>query len=128
MAEPAPAEGGQRVALGALLVGAVEGVVAAQQVLDRDALARLTDYVDTPQGALGLPPLWYTLADVRVDVEVAASVTRVGAGTGVRLEARLLNPTSVSLFGYQASSGMKVSLRLAPREAAGALPPLPPAT
>jgi hypothetical protein len=42
----------------------------------------------------------------------------------VRLDARLLNPTSASLFGFSASSGLRVSLRLSPREAATAVPPL----
>jgi hypothetical protein len=118
---------GRQAALSALLVGAVDGVVQAQARLDRDALSRLTDYIDTPQGGLALPPLWYTVSDVRIDLEAAASVTRLEArrGGAVRLDARLVNPASVSLFGYQASSGLKVTLRLAPREAAGAVPPLP---
>lgn len=119
---------GQRAALGALLAGAVDGVVQAQQRLDDDALRRVTTFIDTPQGGLALPPLWYTLSDVSIQLELAASVSRVqaGAGDGVRLDARLLNPAAVGLFGYSASSGMTVQLRLAPREAATATPPLPP--
>ena len=119
---------GQRAALAVLLAGAVEGVVGAQAVLDRDALARVNEFIDTPQGRLALPPLWYSMTDVQLDLELAAAVTRLDArrgGGAVRLDARLLNPTTVSLFGYQASSGLKVSLRLAPRETGGAIPPLP---
>ena len=85
--------------------------------------------MDTPEGGVALPPLWYTMSDVAIELELAASVTRVdtATGPGSRLDARLLNPTAVSLFGYTAASGLKVSLRLAPREAATAVPPLPPA-
>ena len=116
-------------ALGVLLANAVDGVVQAQAQLDRDALGRVSLYMDTPEGGVALPPLWYTMSDVAIELELAASVTRVDTATGPssRLDARLLNPTAVSLFGYTAASGLKVSLRLAPREAATAVPPLPPA-
>ncbi|MBK7617422.1 MAG: hypothetical protein IPJ08_24275 [Burkholderiales bacterium] len=116
-------------ALGVLLANAVDGVVQAQAQLDRDALGRVSLYMDTPEGGVALPPLWYTLSDVAIELELAASVTRMdtAAGPGSRLDARLLNPTAVSLFGHAAASGLKVSLRLAPREAATAVPPLPPA-
>lgn len=116
-------------ALGVLLATAVDGVVQAQTQLDRDALDRVALYMDTPEGGVALPPLWYTMSDVAIELELAASVTRVDtvAGPGSRLDARLLNPTAVSLFGYTAASGLKVSLRLAPREAATAVPPLLPA-
>lgn len=118
---------GQQASLGALLAEAVSGVVQAQRRLDHDALARVTQYVATPQGELALPPLWYTFSEVAMQLELAAMVTRApprGADErGVRLECRLVNPTTVSLFGYSAASGFKVSLRLAPREAAPAPPP-----
>jgi hypothetical protein len=122
-----PAPPGQQAALGTLLASAVEGVVQAQRRLDADALARVTAYVGTPQGELVLPPLWFTFSEVSLQLELAATLTRVGsrsaAGGGMRLDCRLLDPAAVSLFGYQASSGLKVSLSLAPREAAGAAPP-----
>ena len=119
---------GQSAALGSLLAGTVDGVVQAQRQLDVDALARLTSFIDTPQGGLALPPLWYTLSEVLIELELAASVSRLTLDHRgpVLLDARLLNPTSVSLFGHSAASGVRVSLRLAPREAATALPPLPP--
>jgi hypothetical protein len=119
---------GQATALAQVLAGAVEGVVQAQRRLDEDALSRVTAFVDTPTGGLTLPPLWYTFSDVGIELEMSASVARLQlpqAGGAVRLDARLLNPTSVSLFGFSASAGMRVSLRLSPREAATAVPPLP---
>lgn len=128
MAGQIPQVPGQATALAQILAGAVEGVVQAQRRLDEDALSRITDFIDTPPGGLALPPLWYTLSDVGIELEMSASVARLGvgpAGAGVRLDARLLNATSVSLFGFSASSGMRVSLRLSPREAATAVPPLP---
>lgn len=117
---------GQRAALADLLAGAVDGVVQAQRRLDQDALARVAEFIDTPAGGVALPPLWYTLSDVGIELELAASVARLEARPAgpVRLDARLLNPTSVSLFGFSASSGLRVSLRLSPREAATAVPPL----
>jgi len=118
----------QAAALGLLLANAVDGVVQAQARLDRDALDRVSLFMDTPEGGVALPPLWYTLSDVTLQLELAASVTRVATAAGApgsRLDARLLNPTAVGLFGYTAASGLKVSLRLTPREAATAVPPLP---
>jgi hypothetical protein len=119
---------GRATALAQVLAGAVEGVVQAQRRLDEDALARVSAFVDTPAGGLALPPLWYTFSDVGIELEMSASVARLQlpqAGGAVRLDARLLNPTSVSLFGFTASAGMRVSLRLSPRESASAVPPLP---
>lgn len=120
----------QQAALGALLAAAVDGVLQAQRQLDSDANQRLVDFIDTPQGGLALPPLWYTLSEVRIELEVAASVMRVQArsanGGAVRLNARLLNPTAVGLFGYSASSGLRVQLCLSPREATGSVPPVVP--
>jgi hypothetical protein len=119
---------GQATALAQILAGAVDGVVQAQRQLDADALTRVAQFIDTPAGGLTLPPLWYTFSDVGIELEMSASVARLDLqprGGAVRLDARLLNPTAVSLFGFSASSGMRVSLRLSPREAATAVPPLP---
>jgi hypothetical protein len=121
---------GQRAPLGALLAGTVEGVVEAQRVLDMDARARLTEIVETPEGEIVLPPLWYTVADARIVAEMAVRAVRVGpAQRGrVRLDARLLDPVSASLFGQEASTGVRVSMQIAPREAATAVPPPAPDT
>jgi hypothetical protein len=115
---------------------AVSGVLEAQRRLDTDALDRVTQYVSTPQGGLALPPLWYTFSDVTLMLEMAATVTRVEARSAnstsadareVRLDCRLVNPAAVSLFGYTASSGLKVALRLTPRDAGVLRPAADPA-
>ena len=125
LSSPTPAPVAQQASLGAVLAEAVAGVVQAQRRLDEDAVNRATQYVETPQGELTLPPLWYTFSEVKLELEMAAALTRTSARTGatpeqegsVRFDCRLLNPAAVSLFGYAAASGFKVSLTLAPREA-----------
>ena len=126
---------GQQAALSSLLVHAVEGVVAAQRVLDEDALARVTEFVQSPQGDLVLPPLWFTFREAKLTLEMAATVSRVRARSAtsannanstnsneVQLDCRLLNPAAVSLYGYAAASGIKLELTLAPQDAAGLRP------
>ena len=137
MAVPAsPPPLGQQSSLAALLAEAVDGVVQAQRRLDQDAQERVTRYVATPQGGVALPPLWFGFSEVTLQLELAASVTRIttasipeaNGGTprsGVRLDCRLVNPAAVSLFGYRAASGFKVSLTLAPQDAAGLRPVSP---
>lgn len=120
---------GQQASLGSLLAEVANGVTQAQRQLDEDAQARVTGYVNTPQGGITLPPLWYTFAEINVDFEMAARVTRIAkepaGATGVRLDCRLVNPLAVSLFGYSAASSFKVSLTLAPQDAAFLRPALP---
>lgn len=129
VADSPPPATGQQAALASLLVNAVEGVVGAQRALDRDALDRVTGFVSTPQGGLALPPLWYTFQQVRLTLEMTASVTRLEARSAtsddVRLDCRLVNPAAVSLFGYAAASGLKVELTLGPADPGGLRPSLP---
>ncbi len=122
---------GQQAALSSLLVHTVAGVVAAQRALDEDALARVAEFVQTPQGDLVLPPLWFTFREAKLTLEMAATVSRVRARSAgsastssndVRLDCRLLNPAAVSLYGYAAASGIKLELTLAPQDAAGLRP------
>lgn len=125
VAAPEPVVG-QQAALATLLTHAVEGLVAAQRALDSDALARVTEFVETPHGTLVLPPLWFTFREARLSLEMAASVTRLSARSAgqneVRLDCRLLNPATVSLFGYTASSGLKIELTLGQADASGLRP------
>ncbi|MDC8770500.1 hypothetical protein [Roseateles albus] len=117
----------QQAPLASLLCEAVAGVLRAQAELDRDALSRVTQFVQTPQGGLSLPPLWYSLTQVDLSFEMAATVSKGNSQPSanvdtVRLDCRLLNPAMVSLFGHSASSGLKVALRLAPQAAEGLRP------
>jgi hypothetical protein len=108
----------------------VGGVLQAQAQLDTDALTRVTRYMATPQGQLVLPPLWYSIAQVDLSFEMAATLTRISARNAgsssaageVQLDCRLLNPAAVSLFGRSASSGLKIALRLRPQNAEGLRP------
>ena len=122
--------------MAALLTETVDGVVQAQRRLDTDALARTTQFVSTPHGEIALPPLWFTFSAVNLQLELTASVTRLSAERtdpsgengkrgSVRLDCRMVNPAAVSLFGYTAASGFKVSLTLAPQHASPLLGPAP---
>ena len=126
---------GQQASFAALLIETVDGVVQAQRRLDSDALARTTQFIATPQGEIALPPLWYTFSLVNLQLELTASVTRItpvrtapdaeAKRGSVRLDCRLVNPAAVSLFGYTAASGFKVSLTLAPQQASPLMPLTP---
>lgn len=113
----------QSAELGQLLAGAVTAVVEAQDLLDRHAESQQFRYAETPTGKLAVPPLWYAFRRVGIDVELAAEFSQeMVAPTGQapaalepRLRCRLLNPTSVSLYGYQASSGLRVQVVLEPQ-------------
>jgi hypothetical protein len=129
-----PTPAGQQASFAALLTETVDGVVQAQRRLDTDALARTTQFISTPQGEIALPPLWFTFSTVNLQLELTASVTRItpartdqqgenGKRGSVRLDCRLVNPAAVSLFGYTAASGFKVSLTLAPQHASPLLSP-----
>lgn len=127
---------GQQAPLGDLLAQAVSGVVQAQRVLDEDAQSRVHAYFETPQGETVLPPLWFTFGEVKLELEMASAVARKGKATArgttgidaarpeVQLQARLINPAAVSLFGYAAASGLRVTMILQPHAmpADGSLP------
>jgi hypothetical protein len=80
-----------------------------------------------PGGTLALPPLWHTLRDVRIDLEMSASVSHVEAARGAPAQSvflcRLTNPASVSLFGYQASAALRISMHVG---VMGIVPTKPP--
>jgi hypothetical protein len=99
--------------LGELLGGAVKAVVDAQDILDQRAQALREIYLDTPAGSMIMPPLWFAFRDVEIALEMSATIARLQARQP-RLVCRLLNPTSVGLYGYQASAGLKVSLKMGP--------------
>ncbi len=104
--------------LGRLLASTVDSVVAAQHKLDEFALARAKEREAASPGELALPPLWFTFRSVSIELEMAASVTESSSesvsGASAQLRVRPLDPTAVSLYGYRASSGLRVRLELAP--------------
>lgn len=103
-----------QVPLPRLLGSVIDGLLHAQDQLNRHASERATEYVQTPSGTLAMPPLWYAFDKVRVDLEMSATVASVGSGAGTEATflCRLVNPAAVSLFGYQASSGLRISMEL----------------
>jgi hypothetical protein len=114
------------VELGQLLTSTVESVVAAQHKLDEFTLARAKEREAAAPGELVLPPLWYTFRRVAIELEMAASVSRSVPSSGAartELRCRPLDPTAVSLYGYQASSGLRVRVELAPQGYAEIVPP-----
>ena len=113
---PLPPLPGRQAALGTLLAEVADGLVAAQRRLDADAGSRAAGYFETPQGEVTLPPLWYTFTEVTLEVALSASVERASGSVPSRLMSRPVDPRQVSLYGYQAASGLMVRLRLAPRQ------------
>lgn len=115
------------VPLARILGSVVDGLVQAQGQLDQRAARGVEAYLESPAGTLAMPPLWYAFRSVRVDLEMSATVAASGpAGAGAPATGaflcRLVNPASVSLFGYQASAGLRISLQLG---VMGALPAKP---
>jgi hypothetical protein len=94
--------------LGELLSGLARSVVQAQDQLDIHASRQATEYAKLPDGTLAIPPLWYTVKNAVIDVEMA------GVIQNQQIICRLLNPAGVALFGYQASSGVRVRIAIGP--------------
>ena len=114
----------QQVELGQLLANTIGAVVQAQERLDAYSLARQEAYQAAPAGSLALPPLWYLFNKVEMEMELSASVGLQplpgdAQGSGPHLFCRTLEPAMVSLYGYQASAGLRVRVRMTPQ---GAVP------
>jgi hypothetical protein len=112
------------VELGDLLANTIGAVVQAQERLDAYTLARKETFEAAPAGSLALPPLWYLFNQVSVEMELSASVGAVArpgepAAAAPHLLCRTLEPTAVSLYGYQAAAGLKVRVQMVPQ---GAVP------
>lgn len=113
----APA-GTQQAELGVLLAGAVRAVVSAQDVLDDHARQRAEAYQAAPAGSSALPPLWYAFDAVSVDLELSSEVVHAsasGGGGDARLLCRTVNPLTVGLYGYSASTGTRIHVSLSPQ-------------
>jgi hypothetical protein len=119
----------EAVELGSLLANTIGAVVEAQERIDAYTMLRKQEYEAAPEGSLALPPLWYAFNKVAVEIELSATVrtskesieARPVAAPAPRAQlfCHTLNPAMVSLYGYQASSGLRIQVQLALR---GALP------
>jgi len=107
----------QSVELGKLLANTIASVVGAQEQLDAYSEQRSRSYATAEAGTLTLPPLWYTFSKVIVEMELAATIAHSSNGekSGPQIMSKTLNPTSVGLFGYQASAGLKVRVEMQPQ-------------
>jgi hypothetical protein len=112
----------QAVELGSLLASTIGSVVEAQERIDAYTMHRKQEFEAAPEGSLALPPLWYAFNNVAVEIELSATVrtsqesadarTVVAPAARPQLFCHTLNPTMVSLYGYQASAGLKVQVHL----------------
>lgn len=107
------------VDLSDLLTSAVGAVIDSQEKLDEYNRRRQEEFDQVPEGELAIPPLWFSVSNVAIELELSASVTsrRVDAAPGgyqTRLACRTLSPLAVGLFGYQAAAGLRVRMQLAP--------------
>lgn len=104
---------------GELIAQTINSVVAAQERMDQYALARRKAYESATPGDLVLPPLWYQFKQVDLELELSARVERIEIpGEAVltpHLKCATLNPTTVSIYGYQAASGMRVKIQVEPK-------------
>jgi hypothetical protein len=114
------------VDLSDLLVSTVDAVVKSQERLDAYTQQRQAIYDTTPDGELAIPPLWFAISSVAIELELSTTFThqtRVNEQGEVEQQSRMfckpLNPLAVGLFGYQASAGLRVRLQMGPR---GVLP------
>lgn len=108
------------VELGELLAHTLGAVAYAQSVLDEATARRVEAFHNTPAEQFAVPPLWHVFSEVQLEVTLSASVARTNTVGGVgesRLMSRTLNPTSVGLYGYQASAGLTVRISMTPRTA-----------
>ena len=110
----------QQVELGQLLANTIGSVVQAQEKLDAYTMERKKLYEAEKEGSLALPPLWYVFNNVAVELEMSATVGEEGVPgkNGQRepaLFCRTLDPSMVSLYGYSASSGLRVKVQMEPK-------------
>lgn len=109
------------VELGNLLSNSIADVVRAQEKLDHYTAQRRQEYENAEPGELVLPPIWYVFRRVSLEMELSAKVATVTLSDDPNsidqphLVCRTLEPTMVSLYGYQASSGMRIRVDMEPQ-------------
>lgn len=130
MATPAPFESiDTPVELGRLLAGTLGAVARAQDELDAATAQRVEAYRQRdPAEPFAVPPLWHVFSNVEIEVALSVSVAQTRVRDGLepeRLEPRILsravNPSSVALYGYAATAGLAVRVRMEPLGAVPAL-------
>ena len=109
------------VELGNLLSNSIADVVRAQENMDLYTEKRQQAYQNAEPGEFAIPPVWYLFRRVSIEMELSASVAAIALSDDVSEEGqphivcRTLDPTMVSLYGYQASSGMRVRVEMEPQ-------------
>ena len=136
MATPAPFESiDTPVELGRLLAGTLGAVARAQDELDAATAKRVEAYRQRDPAAepFAVPPLWHVFSNVEIEVALSVSVVQTREQQGPaqanpeqgRLEPRILsrvvNPKAVALYGYAATAGLAVRVRMEPLGAVPAL-------
>jgi len=109
----------QAVELGQLLSTTIHAVVSAQEQLDLYTERRRQAYELADKGSLAIPPIWYSFNNVAIEMELSSSIAEVeDINTGNKIPhivSKTLNPTSVGLYGYEASAGLRVRIQMAPQ-------------
>ena len=109
----------QAVELGQLLSTTIHAVVSAQEQLDLYTERRRQAYESAGKGSMAMPPIWYTFNNVAIEMELSSSIAEVeDVNTGNKVPhivSKTLNPTSVGLYGYEASAGLRVRIQMAPQ-------------
>ena len=89
--------------------------------MDHYTEQRRQAYENTEPGQFALPPVWYLFRRVSLEMELSTSVAKVALSDNPveegqpHLVCRTLDPTMVSLYGYQASSGTRVRVEMEPQ-------------
>jgi len=120
------------VELGRLLAGTLGAVARAQDELDAATAKRVEAYRQRDPAVFAVPPLWHVFSNVEVEVALSVSVVQTRAeglgqgglgqgGVEPRILSRTVNPKAVALYGYAASAGLAVRVRMEPL---GAVPGL----
>jgi hypothetical protein len=111
------------VELGRLLAGTLGAVARAQDELDAATAQRVAAYRQRDPAAFAVPPLWHVFSNVEVEVALSVSVvhTREQGVLEPRILSRTVNPQAVALYGYSATAGLAVRVRMEPL---GAVPSL----
>ena len=99
--------------LGNLCAQTIKAVIGAQETMDAYTLQQKQAYDNAAEGELVIPPTWYHFSRVALEMELSAQVSYLEDGAP-HIVCRTLNPNMVSLYGYAASSGMRIAVQIEP--------------